>query len=195
MEYITSDEPSISLMKNNAAVLSRSDRALLHIVRAFIANPEVLVIHNPTQLLDGSQRQVCLKALRAFVDERGLEMPVETRAKRRPRTVIYSTSNIDGVKIADQILYCRNQKVLFKDLKEVEDLFSAGAETLSRRESKASETLSRRGSQPQEENVKQSTVVPVEKPSARGDYATQEAVVAEGLVRCRRRLRHTHLRS
>ena len=88
---------------------------------------------------------------------------METRLKRRPRTVIYSTSNIDGVKIADQILYCSDQKVLFKDFKEVENLFSAGA---------------RRGTIAIDENVMQSTVVTDGKPSARGEHAMQEAAVA-----------------
>merc|ERR1719440_1790179 len=111
---------------NNAAILSRSDRALLHIVRALIYNPEVLVIHNPTLLLDRQLRQVCLDALRDFVDERGLEMPVETRRKRRPRTVIFSTTNIDGVKIADKILFCEEKNVRYVSSDEVSHLFSTG---------------------------------------------------------------------
>jgi ABC-type multidrug transport system ATPase subunit len=128
IEYIKSEDGTVPLMMNNAAVLSRSDRALLHIVRAFIYNPEVLVIHNPTLLLDRQLSQVCLDALRAFVDERGLEMPVETRRKRRPRTVIFSTSNVDGVKVADKILFCHEQKVRFVSFEEVSHLFSTGAD-------------------------------------------------------------------
>ena len=109
---------------NNAAVLSRSDRALLHITRAFIYNPEVLVIHNPTLLLDGQLQQPVLEALRAFADERGLEMPPETRHKRRPRTVVFSTNSIHAVKIADRVLLCQDQKVCFETFDYVENLFS-----------------------------------------------------------------------
>ena len=71
MDYVRSDGDTVEWMKNNAAVLSRSDRALLHITRALIYNPEVLVIHNPTLLLDSQLQQRTLEALRAFVDERG----------------------------------------------------------------------------------------------------------------------------
>jgi ABC-type Na+ transport system ATPase subunit NatA len=120
---------------NNAAVFSRSDRALLNIARAFIYNPEVLVVHNPTLLLDRNLRAICLKAFRDFVDERGLEMPPESRHKRRPRTVLFSTNNIDGLKIADQILCCQDQKVRFETFENAETLFSTG-ESLQRRTSK-----------------------------------------------------------
>ena len=81
MDYVRSQGSTVEWMMNNAAVLSRSDRALLHITRAFIYNPEVLVIHNPTLLLDGQLQQPLLEALRAFADERGLEMPPESRHK------------------------------------------------------------------------------------------------------------------
>ena len=78
MDYVRSDGDTVEWMTNNAAVLSRSDRAMLHITRALIYNPEVLVIHNPTLLLDSQLQQRTLEALRAFVDERGLEMPPES---------------------------------------------------------------------------------------------------------------------
>jgi ABC-type multidrug transport system fused ATPase/permease subunit len=135
MDYIQSTESTVDLMVNNAAVFSRSDRALLNIARAFIYNPEVLVVHNPTLLLDRNLREVCLQALRDFVDERGLEMPPESRHKRRPRTVLFSTNNIDGLKIADQILCCQDQKVRFETFENAETLFSTG-ESLQRRTSK-----------------------------------------------------------
>ena len=41
LAYITSKEPTIELMLNQAAMLSRSERALLNLARAFIYNPEV----------------------------------------------------------------------------------------------------------------------------------------------------------
>jgi ABC-type lipoprotein export system ATPase subunit len=111
MDYVRSEGDTVEWMKNNAAVLSRSDRALLHITRALIYNPEVLVIHNPTLLLDSQLQQRTLEALRAFVDERGLEMPPESRHKRRPRTVLFSTNSTPGAKIADKIFLCQDQKL------------------------------------------------------------------------------------
>ena len=43
MDYVQSKENTAKWMVNNAAVFSRSDRALMHIARAFIYNPEVLL--------------------------------------------------------------------------------------------------------------------------------------------------------
>jgi len=119
-------EPTIELMLNQAAMLSRSERALLNLARAFIYNPEVLVIHNPTLQLDRQQRTNVLQALRDHVDERGLELPPESRHMRRPRTVLFSTNNMDGVKIADKILHCHDQVLEYAEEAEVKKLFYTG---------------------------------------------------------------------
>jgi hypothetical protein len=71
-----------------------------------IYNPEVMVIHTPTIVLDRNLRTNCFKVLRAYVDERGLEMPPKKKMMRRPRTLIFSTAQLEGIKIADKILYC-----------------------------------------------------------------------------------------
>ena len=123
MNYVRSEQTT-DWMLNNAAALSRSDRALLHFARAFIYNPEVLVIHTPTTMLDGQLKQPLLDALRAFVDERGLEMPLKSRHKRRPRTVIFSTNSIESVKIADKILLCQDQQVRFVTFEYMKGFFT-----------------------------------------------------------------------
>ena len=66
-------------------------------------------------------------------------MPPESRHKRRPRTVLFSTNNIDGLKIADQILCCENQKIRFETFENAQNLFSTGEgiEKAQRRNSKA----------------------------------------------------------
>ena len=66
-------------------------------------------------------------------------MPPESRHKRRPRTVLFSTNNIDGLKIADQILCCENQKIRFETFENAQNLFKTaeGIEKAQRRNSKA----------------------------------------------------------
>ena len=125
MSFVRSESSTLHHMANNAATLSRSDRSLLHFTRAFINNPEVLVIHNPTLLLDAQLQQPLLDALRAFVDERGLEMPPETRHKRRMRTVIFSTNTLHGLKIADKFLLCQDQKVRLVTSQHINELFTS----------------------------------------------------------------------
>ena len=128
-------------MSNNAFAFTRSDRALLQIARALICNPEVLVIQNPTLTLDRELRKLCWKALRAFVDERGIEMPIESRHKRRPRTCICSTSNIEGLNIADNLLLCADQTLRFASFAEVQHLFPSGEDNVE-----AEKRIQRRGS-------------------------------------------------
>jgi ABC-type multidrug transport system fused ATPase/permease subunit len=150
MDYVQSDQSTVDWMLNNAAVLSQSDRALLHFTRAFIYNPEVLVIHSPTLQLDGQLQKPLLESLRAFVDERGLEMPPESRHKRRPRTVIFSTNSLHGLNYADQFMLCQDQTLRYVTREYVSDLFSTwrgyhleGSRTLGEEDSNVTQTQGR----------------------------------------------------
>ena len=149
---VSQQEEQRQLMSNNAFAFTRSDRALLQIARALICNPEVLVIQNPTLPLDRELRKLCWKALRAFVDERGIEMPIESRHKRRPRTCICSTSNIEGLNIADKLLLCADQTLHFARFADVQHLFPSGEDNIEaakRIEEKARQSMA-------EEKAKQS---------------------------------------
>jgi len=85
--------------------LSQTQRYLLCIGRALVANPEILVIHKPTGLLNEDATVATLKLLREFVDKRGIEQEEGRMHMRRPRTCIFTTSTGDRreVDIADDI--------------------------------------------------------------------------------------------
>jgi len=84
-------------------ILSQTQRTLVSLARAFIANPEILVIHKPTVVLDDATTENTFKCLRTFVTEKGLLMDRRTVASRRPRTCIITTARPKGVKAADHV--------------------------------------------------------------------------------------------
>ena len=84
--------------------LPTSHAALLHLARALISDPEVLVLHRPTALLDEAVARNLLLVLRRFVQERGLAMPTATLAMRRLRTVIFSCGSLaQALEVADDV--------------------------------------------------------------------------------------------
>ncbi|CAK9081367.1 Octopine permease ATP-binding protein P, partial [Durusdinium trenchii] len=76
--------------------VSRSEAKRLHLARAFIASPEVLVLHSPLNDLDDNLAQDVVQLLRDFVDERGLELDPSTKHRRRKRTVFFSANDVFG---------------------------------------------------------------------------------------------------
>jgi len=86
------------------AALSCTDRKLLHLARALIYNPEVLVVHLPTTYFTADFRPLIMDVLREFVDERGLELDPVTKLRRRPRTCIFSTCDPSDLDKADSVL-------------------------------------------------------------------------------------------
>merc|ERR1712228_372595 len=84
-------------------ILSQTQRAQVNLARAFIDNPDFLVIHKPALLFDDETATVVLQQLKKFVKNRGLEEPPETFALRRPRTCIFSSAKRYGTKIADRV--------------------------------------------------------------------------------------------
>merc|ERR1712232_1228758 len=71
-------------------LLSYTDRCLIHIARAFVMNPEMIVVHKPLGHFDSRQEVVMVEALREYVNNRGVQKPEYDHDKRRPRTCIYS---------------------------------------------------------------------------------------------------------
>jgi len=96
-------------LENWTNVLSMTEKVLLHLARAIIANPEVLVLEKPTLVFDSDQTIEVLRVLREFVDQRGLEVERCThkgeveKLSRRPRTCIFTASRQEGCAIADEI--------------------------------------------------------------------------------------------
>jgi len=84
--------------------LSNTEIAMIHIARALVANPELLVSHRPYIHFNKDAGEVLMSALAENVMNRGLEMsgPVD---RRRPRTCIYTSDFAENAqKYADQVL-------------------------------------------------------------------------------------------
>lgn len=95
---------SLELTAKNGSLMSHTDRCLLHLARALVMNPEVLVLHKPLTHFDRFHAKRVLQLLREFVDLRGIEKPAVGRRLRRPRTCIYSASAAEGTDLADTVL-------------------------------------------------------------------------------------------
>eukprot|EP00746_Dinoflagellata_sp_MGD_P047984 gnl/MRDRNA2_/MRDRNA2_21887_c0_seq1.p1 gnl/MRDRNA2_/MRDRNA2_21887_c0~~gnl/MRDRNA2_/MRDRNA2_21887_c0_seq1.p1 ORF type:complete len:339 (-),score=51.96 gnl/MRDRNA2_/MRDRNA2_21887_c0_seq1:329-1246(-) len=89
--------------KNWYHVLSLTESILVHLARALIANPEVLVVHKPTLAFSDDTAQIVLRCFRRYVDEKGVDEDPSEIHHRRPRTCIFTASRHAGVDIADQV--------------------------------------------------------------------------------------------
>jgi len=84
--------------------LSNSEKKRLHLARAFVYNPEVMVLHKPIDELDNDLANAILAMLREFVDQRGVEVDPATIALRRPRTLIFTGGmNKSHLKVVDTV--------------------------------------------------------------------------------------------
>jgi len=79
--------------------LSNVELRRVHLARAFIFNPEVLVLERPIEGFERGETIAFLNMLREFVDNRGLEMEEELMHYRRPRTIFFTGSK-DSVEFA-----------------------------------------------------------------------------------------------
>lgn len=84
-------------------LLSYTDFARLNLARAFVMNPECLVIHKPDMCFDVDEVMDILMLIRCHSRERGLELPPETRRYRRPRTVFFTCTTAEALDMADGI--------------------------------------------------------------------------------------------
>ena len=86
--------------------LTDSEITKLHLARAFIMNPEVMVLHRPFMYypknsLDHAYAHI-MEAIIEHRDNRGYKMPHESVSERRPRTVFYTADTEDEEQLADQ---------------------------------------------------------------------------------------------
>jgi len=84
--------------------LTLSFKVKLHIARALIADPEVIILDRSLQALNEESAAQILDVLHQHVQERGLCKPPEGRSTRRPRTVFFGTELASQVSVADCIL-------------------------------------------------------------------------------------------
>jgi Ca2+-binding EF-hand superfamily protein len=113
---------SAALMANDGHLLAHTDRCLIHLARAIIANPDVLILHKPLAQLDELHRHLVMTMMREFVDLRGIEKPAEERRLRRPRTCVFSVSDLKGCDLADTVLHVAQGNVAEVDVREIETL-------------------------------------------------------------------------
>lgn len=83
--------------------LNHSRRAKLHIARALIANPEVMVLQRAFQAFEEDLASELIDILRKHVQERGLCMDEDGRASRRPRSVFFCTESTAQAVQADTV--------------------------------------------------------------------------------------------
>lgn len=83
--------------------LTYTERAKLHLARAFVVNPEILVLDRPLHHYHSSMASHILSALRTYVEQRGFCVPCLKDHHRRPRTVFFSPENREQAGLADFI--------------------------------------------------------------------------------------------
>lgn len=86
--------------------LTQLDAIRIHIVRALVLNPEVLVFSRPVDGLDTFAANRILWLFREFVDHRGVELESNDHlasSQRRPRTLFFTGVTDPGVSVADVV--------------------------------------------------------------------------------------------
>merc|ERR1712232_1041669 len=82
-EQFSVEQDSGSGFRSWMIKLTYTDFARLNLARAFVMNPECLVLHKPTLAFDDVEKPRIIGLLRDHIDERGLELSVESRNLRR----------------------------------------------------------------------------------------------------------------
>merc|ERR1712050_73533 len=77
--------------------------SLVHLARAFIMNPEVMVLQRPLRNYNEARSRRVLEVMKFHVRERGLALPENQRPHRRPRTMFFSAENSFQAAAADII--------------------------------------------------------------------------------------------
>ncbi|CAE7242184.1 Abcb7 [Symbiodinium necroappetens] len=83
--------------------MTYSEKVKIHLARAFIMNPEVMVLQRPLHHYDAPTAAIILGLLQAHVRERGLGFPAKDREHRRPRTVFFTVEEKSQAEASDVI--------------------------------------------------------------------------------------------
>eukprot|EP00747_Dinoflagellata_sp_TGD_P114461 gnl/TRDRNA2_/TRDRNA2_171933_c1_seq1.p1 gnl/TRDRNA2_/TRDRNA2_171933_c1~~gnl/TRDRNA2_/TRDRNA2_171933_c1_seq1.p1 ORF type:complete len:172 (-),score=23.28 gnl/TRDRNA2_/TRDRNA2_171933_c1_seq1:48-563(-) len=84
------------------SVLSSTQQMLCMHARAFIANPEVLVVHKPTMAFDEWRSHSVMRIFQRFVIDKGVMQDEASRHLRRPRTAIMTVSKAHLIEMVDR---------------------------------------------------------------------------------------------
>jgi ABC-type multidrug transport system fused ATPase/permease subunit len=102
-------------------LLSNSQRRKLHLARAFVANPEFMVLDRPANAFDLLTQEIILDLIKDHVKGKGLYMDQENAHFRRPRTLAFSSDHAHACRIADQIFLVQRRQVIPVDHAEFHD--------------------------------------------------------------------------
>lgn len=91
-------------------MLSHSTRVKLHIARALIANPNVMILQSPLQSFNEEIADQVLDLLRLHVGSRGLGYSDSDVQHRRPRTVLFIADTVAQASKADTVWECDKEK-------------------------------------------------------------------------------------
>jgi len=117
--------------------LSFQEKAKLHVARALIMNPEVLILEKPLMNLDEAESELVMTVLREFVSNRGVCMPSSSRELRRPRTCFFTAERPTTTSV-DAVWEFENGRCVELSAEELKDSKkSANSEMVSTRISKA----------------------------------------------------------
>lgn len=84
--------------------LTSTEKCRVHLARALIMNPEVLVLQKPLSSYSPEMAKMATNILSQYVRGRGLCLPEAGLKDRRPRTLFYSTVSGKGT-LGDEVVW------------------------------------------------------------------------------------------
>lgn len=93
------------VMRDWTKCFSMTQRHLLNLARALIVNPNLLCMHRPLNVFGDPAARRILKVFKNHINNRGLRCDSESRHRRRPRTIILTSSRGISVKVADRVYH------------------------------------------------------------------------------------------
>lgn len=92
--------------------LSSTEIAKIHLARALIMNPEVMVLHRPLYSYDTPVANNIVRIISKHVENRGFHLSEDGRARRRPRTVFFTPTSLDQAEKADIVWRVTDSKTV-----------------------------------------------------------------------------------
>eukprot|EP00747_Dinoflagellata_sp_TGD_P069484 gnl/TRDRNA2_/TRDRNA2_156148_c1_seq1.p1 gnl/TRDRNA2_/TRDRNA2_156148_c1~~gnl/TRDRNA2_/TRDRNA2_156148_c1_seq1.p1 ORF type:complete len:291 (+),score=31.83 gnl/TRDRNA2_/TRDRNA2_156148_c1_seq1:2-874(+) len=92
--------------------LTYTDRAKMHLARALIMNPEVLVLQRPLHHYDRPAAKLIFEVIKKHVQLRGIALPTGSLDRRRPRTCFFAPEEADEALASDYIWKIDQQNVV-----------------------------------------------------------------------------------
>ena len=121
-DLVTKHFKEKNFVGNGGARITRGDRQLISIGRALVMNPEMIIVHKPTALLDNYHTDLVLKVFREYVENRGVGMPKdEPLIKRRKRTLVFSAKDTSVAYKADVVYEAVKARLVCKTRAEFEE--------------------------------------------------------------------------